>query len=135
MEPGTLPTAWVAENDIDMRRLLAYTLRRAGFAVEEFGDGRALQQRIAALTSSDPTPALLVTDHHMPYVYGLEAVAELRAIRRDVYVVVVTGFGDSELHATAARLGVQTVLDKPFDLAELERVARGVSDMLRAREG
>ena len=113
-------TAWVAENDSDMLNLLIYTLRRLGFEVESFADGRALVERIEAMGPGGDAPALFVTDHHMPYVHGLDIIALLRAEHVDVKIVVVTAFGDDDLISRAERLGVEAVLNKPFDLTELE---------------
>lgn len=110
----------LAEDDEEMRTLLAACLEQRGYAVEEIADGTALLNTFDALrtgTASAP-PDLVVTDVQMPGCNGLGAVAVLRQWNESLPVVIITAFGDERLHQRAAELGVARVLDKPFDLTE-----------------
>jgi len=42
--------------------------------------------------------------------------------------VLITAFGDPEVHAAGKRLGAAAVLDKPFDLNELTSLANRLLD-------
>ena len=71
----------------------------------------------------DELPAeLVITDVRMPGLTGLEIVALLRQIDWALPVIVITGFGDCEVHAEVARLGAH-VFDKPVDLDVLAAAA------------
>ena len=111
-----------------MRRLVAAVLRRAGFVVEELGDGAELLARADRLRGSmGRRPAVVVMDNHMPEVHGLDAIAALRALGVQVPVIIITAFGDAQIHARARTLGVAAVFDKPFDLDALSTFATALT--------
>lgn len=121
------PRVLLAEDDDDMRHLVADALRRDGYFVIEAPDGARLRQFVDLLLRSgqaDPRPELVITDVHMPGLSGLEVVEWLRELDWLTPVIVVTGFGDRETRQRAAELGVTTVLEKPIDLAALRRRVR-----------
>jgi CheY-like chemotaxis protein len=111
--------AWVAEDDPEMRRMVAGLLRDSGFRVEEFSDGEELTERIDDLdrvsTPADE-PSVVIVDHLMPGVLGLDAVALCKSRRANIPLIVITAFGDTQIHRRARRIGATAVLDKPFDL-------------------
>ncbi|MGH8681573.1 MAG: ATP-binding protein [Burkholderiales bacterium] len=76
---------------------------------------------------------LVLTDEAMPELAGTELAREIRRLRAEIPVVLMSGYGGATLAARAAATGVREVLRKPLDgrdLAEsLARVlgsARGV---------
>lgn len=112
----------LAEDDGELRELLASVLRREGFAVTVFEDGAKLLDYCAANLSSDGSIRgvdLLVSDVRMPGFSGLDVLTALRRVSVSCPVVLVTAFGDDALHQFARQLGVVAVLDKPFDVNEL----------------
>ncbi len=114
----------VAEDDADMRALIAADLRRDGYRVSEAADGVDLLARLRALAERaghgrEDGPDLLVTDVRMPGATGLDALTYLREIRPAIPVVVITAFGDAATHAMAHDLGACCTLDKPFALSDL----------------
>jgi CheY-like chemotaxis protein len=125
--PSRAPRVLVAEDDDAMRALLEEALERRGYLVETAATGDALLRRVAhsvhRLTSA-PLPDLLITDVRMPGRSGLDVVAALRAADAWLPVIVITAFGDAPTHARARRLGAALVLEKPFELEELCRIAR-----------
>jgi len=123
------PLVLLAEDDEDMRRLIARSLRADGFEVIEACGGIELLGHIdAMLQSSDGGRAVdvIVSDVRMPGRSGLQVLGRLRRSDWSVPVILITAFGDEGLHAEAARLGAAAVLDKPFDLHELRRLTRAV---------
>ncbi|MBN1654454.1 MAG: response regulator [Deltaproteobacteria bacterium] len=111
--------AWVAEDDAEMRRMIVKVLYRLGFRVDEFSDGKQLVERIEMLDETDSvieSPAIVIVDHIMPEVHGLDAVSQLKNLHNEIPFIVITAFGDVELHKRAESLGAVAVLDKPFDL-------------------
>lgn len=111
----------LAEDDEEMRSLLAACLEQDGHAVDQVADGTALLDTFEALRTGTATaaPDLVVTDIQMPGCNGLGAVAQLRQWNRTLPVIIITAFGDARIHQRAGELGVARVLDKPFDLADL----------------
>ena len=109
----------IAEDDREMRSLLAAVLEQGGAAVEEVDDGTTLLERVSAWRDGDEeAPDLVVTDIQMPGCNGLGVVGELRRWNHAMPVIVITAFGDPRTHEKARALGVHSVLDKPFDLAD-----------------
>jgi DNA-binding response OmpR family regulator len=108
----------IAEDDTEMRRLLADALRRSGCEVAEAKDG----SQLFAVCSAGDGPAfdVIVSDQRMPGRTGLDVLADLRRRGWRGAFVLITAFGDAETHAWASRLGA-AVFDKPFDLDELRR--------------
>ena len=113
---------FLAEDDVEMRRLIAAALRRDGHFVLEARDGPGLLLEIGHAywgDLPDPTPTVIVSDLRMP---GRDGLAVLNGLRQYAWCppfILITGFGDASVHDQAARLGAEAVFDKPFDLDAL----------------
>ncbi len=113
------PTVLVAEDDPEMRRLLATVLPRWGFDVTLANDGDELTRLVRGFLDGGRAPALIISDVRMPGPSGLAVLEYLRRNDWTTPFLVITAFGDAHLHAEAVRLGAARVLDKPFDLNHL----------------
>jgi DNA-binding response OmpR family regulator len=122
------PCVVLAEDDREMRMLVATTLRRAGWDVLEAGDGIDLLDCIGWVIEArdDWADCVLVSDIRMPGLNGLEALERLRAIGWSGGTILITAFGDEATHARARELGAVVVLDKPFELDALCEAIRQV---------
>ena len=113
----------LAEDDPELRRLLAERLRREGFDVREASDGRQLGELLRAATQrrkgAEPSVDLVLSDIRMPGRSGLDVLAELSESRMPVPFVLLTAFGDEHTCAEARRLGAAALIDKPVDLDDL----------------
>jgi DNA-binding response OmpR family regulator len=115
------PCVVLAEDDREMRMLVATTLRRAGWDVIEAGDGIDLLDCVAWVIESrdDGRDCVLVSDIRMPGMSGLDALERLRDVGWHGGIILITAFGDEATHVRARELGASMVLDKPFDLDAL----------------
>jgi len=116
----------VAEDDFEMRRLVADCLRKEGHEVHEVADGAQLLLRIEDSFFLRRVAApidLFVTDIHMPVHTGLEIVRGLREAGLNMPVVIMTAFGNPETRARAEALGA-ALLDKPFKMEVLRGLVR-----------
>ncbi|WP_437731955.1 response regulator [Sorangium sp. So ce1335] len=138
--PGPVPTTQLdespvrvllAEDDRELRQLLATALRRDGYEVLEARDGNQLLELMAEslVSSSGARPDIVVSDVRMPGKSGLELLAGLRRDDWSTPVVLITAFGDPETHAEAYRLGADAVLDKPLDIDDLRVVVQALVSM------
>jgi CheY-like chemotaxis protein len=113
----------LAEDDPELRRLLAARLRKEGFDVREAADGRQLGDLLRAATQrqtgAEPSIDLVLSDVRMPGRSGLDVLAELSEARKHVPFVLLTAFGDDSTCAEARRLGAAALIDKPVDLDDL----------------
>ncbi|GAC1382198.1 MAG: hypothetical protein NVSMB48_11960 [Marmoricola sp.] len=106
-------TAVVADDDVDVRPLIALTLRRAGFAVEICENGTDAWAAIRRIR-----PAVAVLDLTMPGLSGLEVIAQIRADAslESCRTLLLTGHaaeGGRDLN------GADDYLVKPFSPREL----------------
>jgi CheY-like chemotaxis protein len=67
---------------------------------------------------------LLITDHHMPRMNGLELVRELRALPFSGRVMVFTSELDPGVTREYQQLGVDRILLKPLYPADLRQIVR-----------
>jgi CheY-like chemotaxis protein len=107
----------VAEDDPDMRRLVAALLRGAGHKVAEARDGMEILDRIESTIWAE-RPELfdvIVSDISMPGLSGLDVLAALRCTHFSTPVILITAFGDDDTREEARELGAAEFLDKPFD--------------------
>lgn len=64
----------------------------------------------------------ILSDIHMPVMNGLELLANLRGLGKEIPLVFLTAFGDKDHAVRALRLGCFDFLDKPFDVDRLRAV-------------
>jgi len=67
---------------------------------------------------------LVVLDHRLPDITGLEVLRELRCIRSSLPVIMLTGYGSEWICSSAFKLGVTDYLQKPANAVELVEVVR-----------
>ncbi len=111
----------VADDDPDMRGLVAEALRRDAHEVFEVGDGARLLVRIGRQyrqSAPEQHIDLIVTDLRMPLVTGMAILRGLRAAHCVTPVIVMTGFGDEQVRRETAELGA-ALLEKPFTMPTL----------------
>lgn len=124
----------LAEDDAEVRRLLASALEKDGHEIVLLRDGAALVAALSVPQILEPgfrTPDLVITDHRMPLLTGLDALSMLRRGGWTIPVLLITAFGDPLTHQDARRLGAAAVLDKPFDLLEFRVVVATLLSMSR----
>ncbi len=122
----------VAEDQTDIRHLLALNLRGAGYEVAETADGSQ------ALASQSESPCdLLVLDLMMPGLDGLELCKTLRARGSITPILMLTAKSTELDRVLGLELGADDYLTKPFSLAELLARVKALlrrADLLRAAE-
>jgi two-component system C4-dicarboxylate transport response regulator DctD len=121
---------FLAEDDPEMRRMIAGMLRREGHFVLEAKDGPSLLVDLQHVFLADPpdrTPSLVITDVRMPGEDGLAILEQIQCHPWRPPFILITAFGDRWLHEEALRMGAHAVLDKPFDLAVLRTMVAAIA--------
>jgi CheY-like chemotaxis protein len=105
----------VAEDDPDIRELTVSVLRRAGHAVTACANGAELVTAVRA-TPTD----LIITDHQMPAMHGLEALAVLRQDPATAGIPAIIASGSVPPEQARQSLGDgDQLLPKPYTRAQL----------------
>jgi excisionase family DNA binding protein len=65
---------------------------------------------------------LVVLDLAMPIMNGVDTFREIHSIRPALPVMIVTGYPDSDLMAQALEIGPFTMISKPVDLAQFQKM-------------
>ena len=127
MQRRRLPIVALADDNEELRDLLANGLRQEGYDVVEAADGRALLE--LALSRA---PDFVITDFEMPVMNGMDVLRALRD-HPDIRVILITGSPLFELDAEARALGALAVISKPFEMETLTRVLKQPRRLDRAR--
>jgi DNA-binding response OmpR family regulator len=98
----------VADDDLDLLGLVAYSLSQAGYLVVKASDGPG-----ALATFEAESPDLVILDINMPGSSGFEVCTAIRA-RGDVPVMMLTARGEEQDLVKALDLGADDYLTKPF---------------------
>jgi DNA-binding response OmpR family regulator len=127
---STGPSARIllAEDDDDMRGLLAQTLAGEGYGVTECSDGVQLLDHLSGILHDGPLEHfdVIVSDIRMPGLTGLEILEGLQEGGGLPPTILITAFGDEATHAAAELAGAVVTLDKPFEVEELLATVRRV---------
>jgi DNA-binding response OmpR family regulator len=112
--------AVIAEDDSELRSLMALALEADGYDVHQVEDGWELVELLGELCRVD----VIISDVRMPRGGGLEALVEFRQCNWSTPFVLITAFGSADLHQEALELGASAVFDKPFEMDELRGLVR-----------
>jgi CheY-like chemotaxis protein len=109
-------TVLVVDDDEGVRELAAEILRRAGLRVLSTRGGRDAVELFAQ--HAGEIDAVLL-DRTMPLMSGEDTFDALRELRRDVRIVLMSGYSRERAVESFARRGLAGFLQKPFDPGEL----------------
>jgi CheY-like chemotaxis protein len=128
-EPVHGPRVLLAENDLELRRLLVKSLERGGFQVTAVSSGEMLLEALTSLLLDEALNFdILVTDVQLPRWSGLTALNAMRCAGCKLPVILLTACPDPELLVLAKELAA-LLLTKPFDLDELNRAVAACLSM------
>lgn len=120
MAETRLETILLVEDEPAVRQLFAQALIRAGYSVHEARNG---QEAIKLFDQHGDSIDMLLTDMRMPYMGGAELAHQLRARRRTLKLLCISGYPgnlDSDLSTD--------FLAKPFSRDDLLKKVREVLD-------
>jgi two-component system, NtrC family, response regulator AtoC len=104
---------------VDDEELIRWSLRQRleeeGYRVVDAPDARRAVERAAGTD-------LAVVDQRLPDGDGLSVAAALRRERPRRPVILMTSYDTADLKREAAKLGIEAVVQKPFELDEMLRL-------------
>jgi len=109
----------IVEDDAALREALTDTLRAAGITPLAAADAREALKLLAS-----EQIALVISDVQMPGASGYELLADIKRLRADLPVVLMTAYGTIAQAVSAMREGATDYIVKPFDAQALIDMAR-----------
>src|SRR5687767_6542350 len=106
----------IADDEINIRRVLEAILRRDGYDVVTAANGL---EALAGMTRGVHT---VITDLKMPGLDGMGLLRKLSTDWPDVPVVMITAHGSVENAVEAVKLGAFDYIEKPFDQEQIRQV-------------
>lgn len=104
----------IAEDNVNLRQLMKIHLTRVGYTVLEASDG------IAALDLLEHNSIdLIIADIMMPVMDGYALIKELRDVRIEVPVLIVTSKDSLDDKRIGFRVGADDYMTKPVDMEEM----------------
>jgi two-component system response regulator RegA len=122
---GETRTLLIVDDDDVLRQRLAAAMERRGYRVStaaDVGSATSLARRLK--------PAYAVVDLKIPGGSGLEVVRELHAVRSDMRIVMLTGYGNIATAVAAMKVGAIDYLAKPADADDIDRALNAAGQLL-----
>lgn len=119
----------LVDDDASLRATLRTCLEMTGFTCTEAKDGHDVHSCL-----ENELPDLIVTDHQMPLVTGLELIKGLKSQKytETIPILFYSGQLTADLKTKALQAGAIAVLEKPFPLKEfLDLVAQACEKTLK----
>src|ERR1041384_2346029 len=104
------PTIMIVDDEAEIRGLLRIILERNNYQILEAGSGAAVKEAM-----DGPPPDVILLDFKLPDADGLTLLPQIKKKWPDSQVIVVTGYGSTDLAVEATKLGAYHFLNKPFD--------------------
>lgn len=118
----------VIDDDDSLRDSIVVNLELAGYTVQPMSDGVSALQVLA-----EKTFTIVLCDLRMPKISGLEFIRRCKEISPDTAVVLMTGFGNTEVAIEALRAGAYDYMSKPFESEELILTLRKIEEREKLR--
>jgi CheY-like chemotaxis protein/anti-sigma regulatory factor (Ser/Thr protein kinase) len=90
------------------------------------------EQALGYFTRGEEQIDLLITDHTMPRMTGLQLAAEINALHPDLPIILCSGYSEAVTLEEALEAGVRRFLAKPVDMRLL---AMAIREILPSRDG
>lgn len=113
----------IVDDQLGVRRLLFETFKEEQHTVEMAVDGIDALKILQRFQ-----PDLILMDIKMPGMNGIDTLRKIRASDKDVNVIMMTAYGDSQNMVQAKELNVIHYMSKPFDLFELRNKVKELFD-------
>ncbi len=115
----------IIEDEASIRRVLTRILteENENYRVDEAEDGLAGLEKIQAEDYD-----LVICDIKMPKMDGEEVLIEVKKIKPEISIVMISGHGDLETAVNTMRLGAFDYISKPPDLNRLLNTVRNALD-------
>ena len=111
----------LAEDDLEMRRMLSWYLQKKRCDVVACKDGNDRLRHLGFIGPLEYFHGfdLIISDIRMPGITGLQVLETAKEFDDFPPMILITAFPDKQTLNLAKRLGAAAILSKPFDMDEL----------------
>lgn len=120
----------IVDDDAELRGNISEILKDAGYYTDEAISGSEALEKVSA---KEYDIALL--DMIMPNRDGIEILTEMRKIRPQMKVIMITAFATVENAVTATKKGASDYIAKPFKINELITTIKRVTEEMKFETG
>lgn len=129
----------LVDDEVEFVNTLAHRLRMRELVVDTVYDG---EQALSFIKKIEPD--VIVLDLKMPGLHGIEVLREVKNLRPNIQVIILTGHGTEKDEEEARKLGGFDFLRKPADIdllvakikeAFAEKIERAMTAIAFAEEG
>ena len=109
MKAADIPTVFIVDDDLSMRRAIQDLVESVGLLAESFATGGEFLCR-----GRTTSPSCLVLDVRLPQMGGLDFQNHLAEIGTQIPIIFITAHGDVPMSVKALKAGAVEFLTKPF---------------------
>jgi CheY-like chemotaxis protein len=121
-QPAALSgTVLVADDEVQVRSVTELLLKRMGLRVLSADDG---ERAVELFRQHAADIRFVLVDLTMPKLDGLKALAEIRRIRPDVKVVLMSGYDSNDLVQRFENEGFDGFIQKPCDVESFKQIVQ-----------
>jgi DNA-binding response OmpR family regulator len=113
----------IVDDEKNIRLTLSQTLETLGAEIDTAANGEEALTKLRQKGFG-----LILLDIRMPGMDGMEVLRQVREIRPDIRVIMITAYGTVESAVEAMKLGAVDFLQKPFDPEEIRELVSLVTD-------
>ncbi|MBL7212468.1 MAG: response regulator [Desulfobacteraceae bacterium] len=117
----------IVDDNESLCRTMSFVLERKGYTVETATDGQEAVDRVKEMAFD-----IIFMDIKMPVMNGVDAYKEIKEIRPDTVVMMMTAYAVEDLIEEALKEGAHGVVYKPVDM---EKVLALIQEALGNGEG
>jgi DNA-binding response OmpR family regulator len=119
----------IVEDDYASSEMLRISLAKEGYSCRQASDGKEGLELFASYK-----PDILISDIIMPGLDGMQLLKEIRAVNKELVIIMLTGHGNEELALSALEHGANNYLKKPVILPELKTLLKRYSNILESKK-
>ena len=113
------PKVFIVDDEEILCHSLAIDLKEDGYGVAVFHSG---EEAVAELENIHPDVVLL--DLRLPNMDGIAVLRHIIGFDREIKVIMMTAYGDTQTTVEAVKCGAYDFINKPFELCELKAIIK-----------
>jgi len=113
------PKVLVADDDVVIRDLFERFLRKQDYRVYTASDGFEALHKIKRDNYD-----MLILDIKMPRMDGMELLRKIKELKKDLIVIIVTGYATIDTVKESIRQGCFDYIAKPFDIGDISIIIK-----------